>query len=1358
MAAGEGGYEVGSGYVSVSPDAETFAEQLEEQIGDINLVVTIPVVPDASGLQAGVDSAVADSKATVVVPVTANPAGLQESIDAASKDSGAVVTVPVEGDPSGLAPQADAAAEAAADSAGTTFGEKFSSIAGQMSLFAPDEGAMAAEGGAAGQGAGAGFGDAFTAAAGVAGASLGAELTPQATAAGTEAGTGLGGAFAEAVSAAVSATASAWGVLTPAAETEGAQAGAAAGGSFSDTFGAALSARVAGLLDEALTAPAGWAGSAAGLSAGTGFTAAMSESVAKAVSETSAAWGEIPVAAETAARAAVANTVSAWGAIVPPAEVAGTEAGEAAGTGFMSRLASMLSGVTGMFAGMLPGAAAEGEAAGTAAGEGFASRFAAIARTVTGSLSGLIPGMAAEGEAGGEAAGEGFASRFRAILTGSISPMEALMGAGFVAVAADMAAKFQSVMEQIHTQAGVAQSAISGLSGGVLALAGQVGLSPDSLAKSLYLVESSFQSVGITGQAALQMVKVAAEGARTGNADLTDVTTALNNTMVASLRGVTTYSQAMGALNGIVGSGEMTMEQLAQAMSGGLMANAKLYGQSIYQVGAALADLGDSGVKGKQAATELRMAWQALLQPVSTAGDALSHLGLTSTQLGHTLTHQGLTAAIGEFVGHLKASKVPIADWGEYVTEIFGKKAGSGIGTLIETYTRLQSKLKDVTDSSKGFASAWAATQQTTSQKVKDLEGSFEALMIKIGTGLLPAVDSLMSTITRNLPGIEKFGAHIAHLIAPAVTGFFKILEDVLKELVGPLRTVTEAVIIGIAAFMGISKVIEVVKAIRLAWLALQASLLADPFVAVAAAVIALAFVIVKYHKQIWDVITKTWDDVVKFFASIADPILKPVEKAFDAIKKYITGGFDKWWKTHGEELEKVWKDEWDAVKTVFKTTWDVIAAILKAAWDLIGPVIEVGVAEIEMVWKVAWAAISAVFKTTWDVIAAIVKVAVAAVTAAIKIAWDVLVGTFNIFLDLVTGHWSKAWTDFVTTIEQVWNAINGFLGTVWGAISDLAVQIWNNISGFFTTTLNAIEAFFESIWNDISGTVKRVWGDIASFFATWWDNEVAAVKETVNDVMTWLEDAWNTIWDAIKTVWNAIHGWLVTWWGDEVQGWKNVVTTVEGWLVGAWDTIKTDAETGFNAVKTTVENIWNDIVGAVQTAVGTIQKLISSVTSAPGKAVSSVLGAIGLAGGGVIPGYAPGHDSVHAMLSPGEGVLVPEAVRAIGPENVRAINAHFSAGRSRGGDGAYAGGGNVPDPYAGAVRHYADGGIAGGGLSAYQAGQAAGQGSYSAPGAYGGGNGAGLTVYMQYYGTQYPTPEQQQAMMSRLALVAGAM
>ncbi|AKF14288.1 tail length tape measure protein [Mycobacterium phage Vincenzo] len=64
-----------------------------------------------------------------------------------------------------------------------------------------------------------------------------------------------------------------------------------------------------------------------------------------------------------------------------------------------------------------------------------------------------------------------------------------------------------------------------------------------------------------------------------------------------------------------------------------------------------------------------------------------------------------------------------------------------------------------------------------------------------------------------------------------------------------------------------------------------------------------------------------------------------------------------------------------------------------------------------------------------------------------------------------------------------------------------------------------------------------------------------------------------------------------------------------------------------------------------------------------------------GGADGMVVPGYAPGHDIVNAVLAPGEGVLIPEAVRGLGgPAGVYAINSRYRSGLSK--------------------RYYADGGV----------------------------------------------------------------
>ena len=939
---------------------------------------------------------------------------------------------------------------------------------------------------------------------------------------------------------------------------------------------------------------------AAGEAAGTEFSATFDEAMRNiaAVAMPEGLGEEFAAAGEEAgaqfSRALGAAAQAAWAGVMDQADAAAAASGEAAGTSWRDRFTAAVGSADVDLEGLGAAADATMGAAGEAAGLSFSERFTAIVSRA-GALAGSAAEFAGIGAEDGEAAGTGFIERMKGVISGGMGSIEFLLGAGFVAATAIMANSFQEAMERLHTQAGVGQAAIAPLSNAVLQLAGQVGESPSGLAAALYHVESAFQSTGISGSQAMNLLRTAAEGARVGGADLVDTTNALDAIMVSGISGLHSYSAAMGGVNAIVGSGDMTMQDFANAAGSGLFAVAKTYGQSLPQIGAALATFGDNNIRGAKAATDLRMAMQAIAEPVTTAGAALAHLGLSTTTLYHTMTEHGLTAAVGQLVERLKASHTPIADWGEYVTDIFGKRAGVGIGVLVDQLSRMQGKLKDIASATHNFGNAWADTEATTSQKLHNLESGLEALMIKIGRGLLPYLDDIFTAISKALPSIEKWGAAFTKIASPVVKSFFTGLAATFKLLLGPLKPLT----IAVAAFAA-------------AWVVLDAVMAVNPFVAIGIALITLVGAIIRYRKQIIDALSGvvSWIKshwvlvallggpfgalialVVKFHKQIVDAfedIWRDVEHTFDAFRHFVTSGFDSWWAAHGKELEEVWNEVWAAISGVFKTTWDTIVSVVQTAWALVGPFLSAGLDVLVGEFKVAWDTISAAFQVAWDLMAAVVKIAWAGITSTIKIAWDLIVGIFDVALDLLTGHWSAAWKQVQTTGEQIWNAIKAFFTSTWNAISATATQIWDHIKDF-------------------------------------------------------LGQAWNAIKSAAVSAFDGLRSFVAS----------------------IWDGMISDAE-----------NFASKIAGVI----GGIVKSIPG-----GSLVSGALGAVGihLAGGGVIPGYAPGRDSVPAMLSPGEGVLTPEAVRGLGGAGfVTAANATFSGGRRGMASG-------------GIVTSFADGGMA---------------------------------------------------------------
>ena len=456
----------------------------------------------------------------------------------------------------------------------------------------------------------------------------------------------------------------------------------------------------------------------------------------------------------------------------------------------------------------------------------------------------------------------------------------ALAGVGYEAI--KMGMSFQSAMERLVTQAGVAPKMLAPLKAGILSLAGSVGFSPDSLSESLYHVASNMASLGATAPKMLSMVKTAAEGAAVGGANLEDVTNALTAAVASGIPGVQNFSQAMGALNAIVGAGDMKMQDLADAMGTGVLATVKGYGLSLKDVGAALAVFGDNNIRGSLAANELRMAVQALGQPAAAGKAALASMGLSMTALGKDMQSGGLLKALEDLQAHFKRAGITAKEQGAEITDIFGKKAGTGLNVLMDQMDRLKSKYPDITKGAASFGSAWDKTQQTAAQQFKELRATVDALMTSIGERLLPVIQAMAGFLLRNKGVIEALAPAVL-----AVVAAFTLLEGVTKawELLSKLDPWTIAITAVIVATVLLVEHWKQVKAVAetvfrdvthaietaFDWVKahwpLLLSILTGP---IGAAVIW----IVEHWKQVTDGAKRMGDDVIAFFRALPGRIL----------------------------------------------------------------------------------------------------------------------------------------------------------------------------------------------------------------------------------------------------------------------------------------------------------------------------------------------------------------------------------------------------------------------------------------------------------------------------------------------------
>jgi TP901 family phage tail tape measure protein len=318
---------------------------------------------------------------------------------------------------------------------------------------------------------------------------------------------------------------------------------------------------------------------------------------------------------------------------------------------------------------------------------------------------------------------------------------------------------FDAAMMRIHTQAQVPLPEIAGLSKAVLNMAATFGFSPESLAESLYHVESAFESlppVMIKNGGAANIVAIAAKGAAIGHADLVDTTNALTAAMAANIPGVKNAADTMAVLNGIVGVGDMHMQDLAKAFGTGAVANVKLYGGTIQDIGAMLAVFGDNNIRAQKAGTGLRMAVQAMIPTGKLAEATMEKYGLQLDTLAKDMQGHGINGALTDLINHLKAHGVATNQMGAIITDMFGKRVGPAIGIAVDQYARLESKYPALNQSIKTFGTSWTETNKTAQQQTNEFVNGLKALEIELGQKLTPTYEKLLGYLNQGVAWMKK--------------------------------------------------------------------------------------------------------------------------------------------------------------------------------------------------------------------------------------------------------------------------------------------------------------------------------------------------------------------------------------------------------------------------------------------------------------------------------------------------------------------------------------------------------------------------------------------------------------------------
>jgi TP901 family phage tail tape measure protein len=489
----------------------------------------------------------------------------------------------------------------------------------------------------------------------------------------------------------------------------------------------------------------------------------------------------------------------------------------------------------------------------------------------------------------------------------------------------DTSMRFEASMQLIQTQAGASAQEVQKMTTAVLALArsGDTGQGPQALADGLFHLES----LGLRGSAAMDALKVSAEGADVGLADMEGVTNALGAAMVTGISGTQSAEQAMGILNATIGAGNMKMDDLTAALGTGILPAAKNFGLTLQDVGAALATLTDNGMRADESATRLRMTFSLMAAPTAKAKGALADIGLGAYQLANDMRQpNGLVTAIEDLNTHLQASGETATEQAATLSAAFGGgRTSAAILTLTQQIDRLKNKYDEIGSSAGNFAAEVEATHETNLFKLNAALSSMQATLIDIGGTLLPLFATALQKVSQAVSAMAAWWDRLS----PSMRNFIAIALAIVAAL-GPviyiIGTITTAIGFLIEVVGGITSVIGFL-ATAFAGLDLAAA----PVLLVVAAVVLLGLA----AYEMW----KNWSTVSAFFKAMWVDLKNATKVAIDFIVglvviflNYMVPG----WQDALAKIVQIWTDAWNSIKEFFDSIGKTIEDSIGAVFDWI--------------------------------------------------------------------------------------------------------------------------------------------------------------------------------------------------------------------------------------------------------------------------------------------------------------------------------------------------------------------------------------------------------------------------------------
>lgn len=326
-----------------------------------------------------------------------------------------------------------------------------------------------------------------------------------------------------------------------------------------------------------------------------------------------------------------------------------------------------------------------------------------------------------------------------------------------------------------------------------------------------------------------------------------------------------------------------------------------------------------------------------------------------------------------------------------------------------------------------------------------------------------------------------------------------------------------------------------------------------------------------------------------------------------------------------------------------------------------------------------------------------LIVVGLAALAGAVYLAWT----KSETFRKVVTKAFEMVKGAAVAVFDWVkanWPLLLAIITGPIGLAVLFVVKNWDKIKSFVIESATKIVVFLTSWGPKILQTAKDAWEsfkaktvEIASavlgFVKAYPERVRLGLFIIIAKLKQVAADAWNAVKERTSTIAANVLSFVKAYPENVRKGFFVIVAKLKSVAGEAWDAVKTTTTRKAGELVTFVKGLPGKLAGAL----GNLGKLLGDKVKAGIRPVLEFINGfivdnlnkivekfpgdfriphvnLAFAKGGVVPGYAPGRDTVPAMLSPGEGILTPQTTRKLGGK--AAIEALNAFGNGQGGIG----------------------------------------------------------------------------------------